>query len=142
MGSVSSSLNPGVADLLQTLSNVNSPVMSSPAAVTALEKAPASDIVQLSMAALQLQNVDAMFGISTGSNTSMSGSLLTSLENSATASGTAAASGQVPSTVLSTASQGDQLANYQAALQAEQTQGLFGATSGSGLTGSLFNAIA
>jgi len=142
MGSVSSSLNPGVADLLQTLSNLNSPVMSSPSAVTALEKAPPGDIVQLSAAALQLQTVDAMFGISTGSNTNMSSSLLTSLENSATAPGTAAASGQAPSTVLSTASPADQLANYQAALQAEQTQGLFGATPSSGLTGSLFNAIA
>jgi hypothetical protein len=116
--------------------------MSSPSAVTALEKAPPGDIVQLSAAALQLQTVDAMFGISTGSNTNMSSSLLTSLENSATAPGTAAASGQAPSTVLATASPADQLANYQAALQAEQTQGLFGATPSSGLTGSLFNAIA
>jgi hypothetical protein len=143
MGSVSSSLNPGVADLLQALSNVNSPVMSSPAVVSALEKAPASDIVQLSNEALQLQSVDAMFGISTGSstgaNTNMT-SLLESLKSSATAPGSAA-NGQTASNVLSTASPADQLANYEAALQASQTQGLFGATSSNGLVGSLFNTM-
>ena len=57
MGSVSS-VNPGVANLLQTLTNLNSPVMSSPAAVAALKKAPAADIVQLSDSAAQLQGVE------------------------------------------------------------------------------------
>ena len=71
MGSVSSSLNPGVADLLQTLANVNSPVLSSPAVVSALEKAPASDIVQLSAEATQLQNMDALFGLSAASNSNV-----------------------------------------------------------------------
>jgi hypothetical protein len=143
MGSVSTSLNPGVADLLQTLSNVNSPVMSSPAVVSALEKAPAGDIVQLSTQALQLQSMDAMFGLSSGSsgsNTDMS-SLLASLESSATASGTAA-NGQVASGVLSTASPADQLANFEAALQDSTTQGLFGTSSNASLTGSLFNTVA
>jgi len=79
MGSVSS-VNPGIADLLQTLTNVNSPVMSSKAAVSALEKAPAADIVQLSAAANQLESVDAMFGISTSPTTDVS-STLTALES-------------------------------------------------------------
>src|SRR5580698_8821771 len=65
MGSVSST-NPGVANLLQLLSNVNSPVASSPSAVAALEKAPPSDIAQLSGEAIQLQGMDEMFGIENG----------------------------------------------------------------------------
>jgi hypothetical protein len=144
MGTVSSSLNPGVSELLQTLSNVNSPVMSSPAVVTALEKAPEKDIVQLSSEALQLQSVDAMFGISTGSsgsNSNMS-SLLESLASSATGSGTAATNSQSASGVLASASGADQLANYQAALQASVSQGLFGTASSDGLIGSLFSTVA
>jgi hypothetical protein len=137
MGSVSS-VNPGVAALLQTLSNVNSPVMSSPAAVSALEKAPASDIVQLSVAATQLQGMDEMFGISNGSGTDMS-SILANLGNSLAGSAESAANGQPVSTALSTASPADQLANYQAVLQGAETQGLFSTGSNVGLSGSLFN---
>jgi len=65
MGSVSST-NPGLTNLLQTLSNLNSPVLSSPAVTSALKKASPVDIVQLSVAANQLQSVDAMFGLSNG----------------------------------------------------------------------------
>lgn len=57
-----SSINPGIANLLQTLSNVDGPVASSPGLVAALEKAPPSDIVQLSVAATQLQTVSSLFG--------------------------------------------------------------------------------
>jgi len=71
MGSVSST-NPGLQNLLQTLSNLNSPVLSSPVVTSALQKAPAADIVQLSVAATQLEGVDAMFGISDGSSTGTS----------------------------------------------------------------------
>jgi hypothetical protein len=39
---------------------------------SALQKAPAADIVQLSVAATQLEGVDAMFGISDGSSTGTS----------------------------------------------------------------------
>ena len=97
MGSVSS-VNPGVADLLQSLSNLNSPVMSSQTVVNALENAPAADIVQLSTAANQLQGIDAMFGISTSPSTDMS-STLAALEGSAATPGATT----TPS-VLSTAS--------------------------------------
>jgi len=144
MGTVSSSLNPGVSELLQTLSNINSPVLSSPAVVSALEKAPESDIVQLSNEALQLQGVDTMFGISNGSSSSGSdmSSLLENLDSSATASGTSTANSQSASGVLASASAADQLANYQAALQASVSQGLFGTASSNGLIGSLFNTVA
>jgi hypothetical protein len=135
MGSVSS-VSPGIADLLQTLTNLNSPVMNSKSAVSALEKAPAADIVQLSVAASQLEGVDAMFGISSSSNTGASG-ILSALEGSTTSStGTAAAS------VLSTASPADQAANAQAALQSEFTQGLFGTGINNSLSGTLFSTLA
>jgi hypothetical protein len=142
MGSVAS-VNPGVAALLQTLTNVDSPVMSQPAAVSALQKAPAGDIVQLSAAATELQSVDELFGVSqgSGSNTGMS-SILASLGSSLTSSAEAAANGQPASTALSSASPAEQLANYQAVLQGAESQGLFGTGTNIGLSGSLFNAIA
>src|SRR5580704_17497881 len=70
-GSTGSSSN-GLSDLLQTLTNENSPLLStssSPAVQTALENAPASDIVEISDQALQLQDTDALFGISNPSST-------------------------------------------------------------------------
>jgi hypothetical protein len=63
MGSVAST-NAGLSDLLQTLSNENSPLLStlsSPKVEAALEKAPASDIAQISDQALQLQVANALF---------------------------------------------------------------------------------
>ena len=63
MSSVSSVLNPAVANLLQTLTKVKSPVLHSQAAVSALKKAPPSDIVQLSVAAARLQSMNTLFGI-------------------------------------------------------------------------------
>jgi hypothetical protein len=137
MGSVSS-VNPGVADLLQTLTSLNSPVMSSSTAVTALEKASPSDIVQLSVAAIQLQGVDTMFGISTGSSSSSStnmSTVLANLGNSLAGAAETSANGQ-------TGSAAEQLANYQAVLQGAETQGLFGVGNTIGLSGSLFNTIA
>ena len=137
MGTVSSSLNPGVADLLQNLSNVNSPILNSPTAVSALEKAPASDIVQLSDEALQLQSVNALFGTNTTtpsnidtlfgiSSPSTTSSVLQALENSG-ASLTPA----------------QQAANDLATSQALLTQGLFGTTptaTNTG-TGTLINTL-
>jgi len=128
MGSVAS-VNPGVAQLLQTITNLNSPVLSSPAVTNALQKASPSDIVQLSRAATQLEGMNAMFGISSSPTTDMSSSTLAALEGSASVSaGTAG-------------SPADQTANAQAALQAELIQGLFGTGSNLSLSGTLFNAI-
>jgi hypothetical protein len=146
MGSVSA-VNPGVADLLQALSSLNSPALSSPGVTSALENAPATDIVQLSMAAIQLEGVDTMFGISNSSSTGASsaaanlGDLLTAsvqAASTAPAAATAQSSSTAPST---TASPADQLATYQADLQAVETQGLFGIGATPNLSGSLFNTI-
>jgi hypothetical protein len=66
MGSVASTNN-GLSDLLQTLTNDNSPLLptlSSPAVEAALENAPATDIVEISAQAVQLQEADTLFGIS------------------------------------------------------------------------------
>jgi len=137
MGSVSS-VNPGISNLLQTLTNLNSPVMSSPAVVSALEKAPPSDIVQLSTAVNQLATVDAMFGISSSSSTTGTSSIFAELEAEATGAST---SGQSTPSALSNATPSEQFADYTSAIQSQITQGLFGATSSNALSGSLFNVI-
>src|ERR1700733_14088440 len=87
MGSIAStniaSTNNGLADLLQTLTNENSPLLptlSSPAVEAALEKAPATDIVEISAQAVQLQDADALFGIS-NTPTTPTDSLYAALES-------------------------------------------------------------
>ena len=77
------SVNPGVSDLLQTLSSLNSPVLSSSKVVAALENAPAADIVKLSEAAAQLQNVQTMFGMAGGTGASSDSEVQTLLGGSA-----------------------------------------------------------
>ena len=78
-----SSVNLGVANLLQDLTNVGSPLASSPTAVAALEKASPSDIVQLSAEASQLQGLDVLFGQNTATtataNQSAADSILSAL---------------------------------------------------------------
>jgi hypothetical protein len=151
MGSVSSTLNPGVADLLQSLANVNSPVMNSPAVVSALEKAPASDIVQLSAEATQLQGVDALFGISGTSATSNTDALFgisPSSSNTNTLFGTTTPTSSTSSVLQALESAGatvsptEQAANDQATLQAELTSGLFGTGTNNSLSGTLLNTLA
>ena len=78
MGSVAStnvaSTSNGLSDLLQTLTNDNSPLLStlsSPNVQAALESAPASDIVEISAEAQQLQTADALFGSSDTSTSSL-----------------------------------------------------------------------
>lgn len=116
MGSVSST-NPGVANLLQTLANVNSPVLSSPAAVTALQNASPADVVQLSDAATELQTVDEMFGASTGSTGSGSSTanVFANLDSSLLASAPGASTTGTPSA-----------ANFQTEFQSAENQALFG----------------
>jgi hypothetical protein len=159
MGSVSSSLNPGVADLLQTLTNVNSPVLNSKSVVSALEKAPPSDIVQLSAEATQLQSVDALFGISASSSSSTSGALFgiptTSTSSSSSVSNvdtlfgipTSSTSNSGSDSVLqalenagATVSPTDQAANDQVVNQAILAQGLFGTGTNNSL-GTLLNTL-
>jgi hypothetical protein len=127
----STSINPGVSNLLETLSNLNSPVLSSAAMVSALEKAPPSDIVQLSAEATQLEGVDAMFGISgtaDGSSNSLT-SALAGLENAAAGTGNSSSS---------SASTAAQLSNHQAMVQSDEALALLGG-GGSDLTGSSFD---
>jgi phage tail protein X len=135
------SVNPGLADLLQTLSSLNSPVLSSSRVTSALEKAPAADIVQLSIAATQLEGVDAMFGISNGSNAGAN-SGLANLGNLLTGSNGAAANTQLLSDASSNAASADQLATSQATAQAAETQALLYGTGGtSSPSGTLFNLL-
>jgi hypothetical protein len=119
MGSVSS-INPGLQNLLQTLSTLDPTDLSSPSVVAALEKAPASDIVQISAAATQLQTVDALFGVSNSSaatsGTDFSNILTSSFGENATT--TPALAG------LSAA----QLASYASSLQASNAESLFNTT--------------
>jgi hypothetical protein len=76
-----------------------------------------------------------MFGISTSPSTDMS-STLAALECSAATPGATT----TPS-VLSTASPAGQLANYQAALQSEWTQGLFDSGTTGSVSGTMFSAL-
>jgi hypothetical protein len=66
MSSVASA-NPGLTTLIQSLTQIGSPLASSPQVVSALQKASPGDIAQLSSEAIQLQGVSALFG-SIGSN--------------------------------------------------------------------------
>jgi hypothetical protein len=143
MGSVST-INPGVENLLQTLTNLGSPVVSSPAEVSALEKAPASDIVQLSMEATQLEGVEAMFGmpsspVDMNSATNLE-ELLTGSAGTSTTPQTEANT-LLTSAALTNASPADQLAVNQANLQASEAQGLLGTGTTDGLTNSLFDVM-
>jgi hypothetical protein len=137
MGTVSSSLNPGVANLFQSLTNVNSPVMNSPAVMSALEKAPASDIVQLSAEATQLQSVDALFGISSASAPTSTETLFGITPTPATGTNSVL---QAMENAGATVSPTDQAASDQAAIQAQLTQGLFGTGTNNSL-GTLLNTI-
>jgi hypothetical protein len=138
MGSVSSP-NAGLSNLLQTLTNENSPLastFSSPAVEAALEKAPPSDIVQLSTQALQLQVTDALFG---GADTSATSS--DSLFSELAAINSSATTGTSTSTTPSLA---DQLAAYQGSSQLQETQSLLGLTQPTNTTtpSSLFDVFA
>jgi hypothetical protein len=137
MGSVSST-NAGLSDLLQTLSNENSPLLgtlSSPAIETALENAPPGDIAQISDEAMQLQFADAIFGDPNSSSTS-SNSLFSELESITSAGATS------PTATTSPSSLADQLAAYQGSSQLEQTQALLGITQPTNPQSSLFDVFA
>lgn len=145
MGSVAStspsttsagSNNNGLSDLLQTLTNENSPLLStlsSPNIQAVLENAPASDIVEISEQAQQLQSVDALFGISNTSGTA-DDSLFSALA-SASASATSSSSSSTNSSLA------DQLAAYQSNAQTQEAQTLLGITPSQTATNSLFDVL-
>jgi hypothetical protein len=126
--------NNGLSDLLQTLTNENSPLLStlsSPNVQAALEKAPTSDIVEISEQAMQLQAADALFGISNTASTSTD-SLFSALA-SIGAGGSSSASGS---------SLSDQLAAYQGNMQTQEAQTLLGITPSTPTQNSLFDVFA
>jgi hypothetical protein len=137
MGSVSATnpaSNQAISQLLQQLSNENSPLLStfaSPAVESALQNAPPSDIIQISDQAFQLQETDALFGqTGTTSTASPADSFFSQLE--AIGSGT-----------TSTPSLADQASAFQGNSQLQQIQSLFGITPpGSTPANSLFDVLA
>jgi hypothetical protein len=135
-GNTGSSSN-GLTDLLQTLTSENSPLLStlsSPAIQTALENAPASDIVEISDQAMQLQATDALFGI-TSSSDSPTDNLFSALADSSSGTGSSASSSSLdPGSSLA-----DQLAAYQGNMQTQEAQTLLGNTS---TPNSLFDVFA
>lgn len=141
------SANPGVANLLQLLSNSNSAVLSSKKVTSALEKAPTSDIVQLSMSAIQAQSVDTLFGVGSGTNASANTSAANLADLFSGSTGTTASSTDttanslLATAALTNATPADQLAYYQSAAQATQTQGIFNSESFGSQNGSLVNVV-
>ncbi|MGO9229105.1 MAG: hypothetical protein ACLQKA_07835 [Bryobacteraceae bacterium] len=146
MGSVSSA-NPGVANLLQMLSASGSPVLSSPKVTSALEKASATDIVQLSMDAIQSQGVGTLFGIPSGANADAGSNsvnladLLTESTGASATSPVTDGSALLSSAALPDASPADQLAYYQSAAQTAQTQSPLNAETFGSQSGSLVDVV-
>jgi hypothetical protein len=143
-----SSINPGLENLLQTLSKVDSPVLSNSNVVTALEQASPDDVVQLNAAANQLETVDALFGVSVGSSespTSDLSSILADLEpstngtESSSTSPDSTAGTQSSSPASATALSTSQV--MQAEMQAAEAAELFDPQSDNGSTGSLLDII-
>jgi hypothetical protein len=66
--STSSATNPGIAELLQTLSNSGNSILSSPAITAALQNAPPQDVAELSTAAVQMQGMSELFGMTSGTS--------------------------------------------------------------------------
>jgi hypothetical protein len=78
-----SSTSTGISDLMQMFSSTTTPalssLLSSSPVQSALAKAPPADVVQLSDEAMQLQEVDKLFGGSTASTTESSGQAMQEL---------------------------------------------------------------
>ena len=145
MGSIASTNsastnNNGLSDLLQTLTNENSPLLStlsSPNIQSALEKAPTSDIVEISEQAQQLQATDALFGISNTSNTSTD-----SLFSALAAIGSNTSPLSSGSALQPGSSLADQLAAYQGNVQTQEAQTLLGINQPTTTPNSLFDVFA
>jgi hypothetical protein len=149
MGTVAS-VNPGVTDLLQILSNSGSSslssTLSSPQIQSALQNASPGDLVQLSNQALQLQEVNSLFGGSDPSQTSglfstsspsSSSATLDNLLSALYSSSPGSTSSSSPASSLAS-----QVATYQSELQVEQAQALLGTGASDGASGTLLNVLA
>lgn len=148
MGSMPS-ITPGVANLLQTLTKFDSPLLSSPNVVSALKQASPTDILKLSAEATQLEGVSLMFGESeTASNgvpdlTTTLGGLEASSAASVFPGGAGdpqSASADV-STSPASISPASQLAAYQTTMQAAETEALLGTGSPGIPSDSLFSFL-
>jgi hypothetical protein len=132
--------NPGLTNLLDSLTQIGSPLASSPQVLSALQKASPSDIAELSAEAIQLQGVDALFGSidsnSSDSSTTDPNSLFEVLDQSLAAPGATSGSfynttSNDSNTLLSNLEQtlaGSPAAGttLQGGLQPAQIQALFG----------------
>jgi hypothetical protein len=139
-------VNPGVAALLQILSNAGAPSLSSALSTTsiqsALQAASPADIAQLSDQAVQLQVANSLFANTSPSQTVFSAS---SLSNSNVALENLLTNLYSPTPTTppsSTASAASQIATYQSQLQNEQLQALFGVDPNVGASGTLLNVVA
>jgi len=122
-----SAANPGIASLSQLLSSAGSATLTSalstPAVQSALQNAPAGDIVRLSDQALQLQEAASLFGLPASSSTAATpDSLLFQALNSSLTGATNSGSTSASTTAAT--------ANAASALQ--QVSELFGTNSSSG----------
>jgi hypothetical protein len=133
MGSIPS-VNPGVSDLLQTLSSAESAsgstVLSSPAVQSALQNASPGDIVQLSARALQLQEADGLFGSAESTQTAVS--IVQQALNSSKSS----------STTIGATTSSSTAATALAASQLEEVTGLFGTNTNTGTGNQPLNFLA
>jgi hypothetical protein len=133
MGSIPS-VNPGVSDLLQTLSSAESAsgstLLSSPAVQSALQNASPGDIVQLSARALQLQEADGLFGSAESTQTAVS--IVQQALNSSKSS----------STTIGATTSSSTAATALAASQLEEVTGLFGTNTNTGTGNQPLNFLA
>jgi len=151
MGSVpANSFN--ITDLVQSLTSAGSPqlaaTLSSATVQTALQNAPASDLLDLSSQALKLQETGQLFGTENSAETATLASTLYPLASllaaanssakTATESGTSNAS---PTASPPTPSLASLLTEYKGDLQANEVESLFGIAPTPLLPSSLFDAM-
>jgi hypothetical protein len=145
-----------VANLVQNLTGAGSPqlaaTLSSPAVQTAIQNAPASDLVDLSSQALKLQETDQLFGDgsatpSAADTATLASTLypLSTLLAAADAAANKAPGSGAPSPSLTASSSAtslaSQLAEYQGDSLAEEMQTLFGIAPTASPPSSLFDAL-
>ena len=126
-----SSINPGLANLLQNLSNVGSPLLSSPQALAALQKASPADIVQLSAAATQLEGLNALLGVpdaTSPNGTATDGTTINPFASLEAAVASASAAGTTPSSSsgATTPTLAAAIASYEGSAQSGKIAALFG----------------
>jgi hypothetical protein len=119
-------VNSGLSNLLDLLSSAGSPIASMPQVSSALQNAPAGDIVQLTQAATELQNVDAIFGDASSSTPASIFDPELAFPTTDTASSTGTTGTQAADSASTGASPADQVAAYQASLQSAEVSALFG----------------